>query len=173
MKVGDYVKIKTSDEFFFVVSTKRTVDYGAFFICPVGRIPTISNIILMGIESIEMVIPKEKMQEQGEYIISDTMIHSGIHGGDINSNAFKEIVDKMFQTYKAKNADYGNSFDKSMDEFGITSAVVRMSDKMERIKSLTNKKEKVNDESIQDTLLDLANYAILIVTGKQIGRAHV
>ena len=79
------------------------------------------------------------------------------------SDAFKQITDKMHETYKTKNADYGSSFDKSMDEFGITAAVVRMSDKMERLKSLTKKKAQVKDESVQDTLLDLANYAIMTV----------
>ena len=51
-----------------------------------------------------------------------------------------------YETYKAKNYDYGNSFDKSMDEFGLTASVVRMSDKMERLKSLTKKKAQVKDE---------------------------
>ena len=79
------------------------------------------------------------------------------------SDAFKQITDKMHETYKAKNYDYGNSFDKSMDEFGLTAAVVRMSDKMERLKSLTKKKAQVKDESIADTLMDLATYCVMTV----------
>ena len=67
------------------------------------------------------------------------------------------------RTYAAKNHDYGNSFDKSLDKFGIVASIVRMGDKMNRIESLTNKEAKVNDESIKDTLLDLANYAIMTV----------
>ena len=69
----------------------------------------------------------------------------------------------MLQTYKAKNADYGDSFSKSYKEFGLTAPVVRMSDKMERIKFLTKADAKVKDESIKDTLIDLANYAIMTV----------
>lgn len=69
----------------------------------------------------------------------------------------------MAKTYAAKNHDYGNSFDKSLDKFGIVASIVRMGDKMNRIESLTNKEAKVNDESIKDTLLDLANYAIMTV----------
>jgi hypothetical protein len=80
-----------------------------------------------------------------------------------SSDAFKQITDKMHETYKAKNYDYGNSFDKSMDEFGLTAAVVRMSDKLERLKTLSKKESMVKDESVQDTLLDLANYAIMTV----------
>ena len=70
---------------------------------------------------------------------------------------------EMLQTYRDKNADYGDSFSKSYKEFGLTAPVVRMSDKMERIKSLTKADAKVKDESIKDTLIDLANYAIMTV----------
>ena len=76
---------------------------------------------------------------------------------------FTEITNNMAKTYAAKNHDYGNSFDKSLDKFGIVASIVRMGDKMNRIESLTNKEAKVNDESIKDTLLDLANYAIMTV----------
>lgn len=74
--------------------------------------------------------------------------------------AFDKITDELKDTYIKKNHDYGNSFDKSIDKFGLTAAVVRMSDKMERLSSLLNKDAKV-DESIRDTVMDLANYCIM------------
>lgn len=77
---------------------------------------------------------------------------------------FNEITVKMAETYKAKNHDYGNSFSKSISEFGLVAAVVRLNDKMERLKSLAkigSDEIKVKDESIKDTLLDLANYAVM------------
>ena len=77
---------------------------------------------------------------------------------------FSQITKKMAETYTAKNHDYGNAFGKSYNEFGIISAVVRMNDKMERIKSLAKMPQEqmqVKDESLQDTLLDLANYAVM------------
>ena len=74
--------------------------------------------------------------------------------------AFDAITDELKDTYIKKNHDYGNSFDKSIDKFGLTAAVVRMSDKMERLSSLINKDAKVN-ESIRDTVMDLANYCIM------------
>ena len=80
-----------------------------------------------------------------------------------SAERFTEITNNMAKTYAAKNHDYGNSFDKSLDKFGIVASIVRMGDKMNRIESLTNKEAKVNDESIKDTLLDLANYAIMTV----------
>jgi hypothetical protein len=81
----------------------------------------------------------------------------------VKSETFKSITENMLNTYIKKNADYGSSFDKSMDEFGLTAAVVRMSDKMERLKSLSKKDAQVKDESVEDTLLDLANYCIMTV----------
>lgn len=83
---------------------------------------------------------------------------------------FKEITNKMNQLYDAKNADYGDSFNKTIDEFGLTAAVVRMNDKFNRVKTLTKTQANVNDEAITDTLLDLANYSImtlLYITNKE------
>jgi hypothetical protein len=66
--------------------------------------------------------------------------------------------------YKQKNADYGDSFHKTYLEEGAAMARIRLSDKLERFKMLTKSKEQqVKDESIRDTLLDLANYAIMTV----------
>lgn len=74
---------------------------------------------------------------------------------------FKEITDLMVETYEKKNHDYGDSFDKSVDEFGLVSPAIRLTDKLNRFKTLIKTESKVKDESISDTLLDLANYSIL------------
>ena len=76
---------------------------------------------------------------------------------------FIDITKKIAKTYAAKNHDYGNSFEQSCNKFGIIASVVRLGDKMNRIESLAVKKAEVKDESIKDTLLDLANYAIMTV----------
>lgn len=76
---------------------------------------------------------------------------------------FRDITNSMIQTYQAKNQDYGNSFEKTLDRFGLVASIIRLSDKMNRIESLSQKKAKVESESIEDTLLDLANYAIMTV----------
>lgn len=99
----------------------------------------------------------KKSQEKIQKAMNKDLISS------IYCAIFKSITERMLETYKKKNADYGSSFDKSMDEFGIIAAVVRMSDKMERLKSLVKKDAKVKDESVEDTLLDLANYCIMTV----------
>lgn len=79
---------------------------------------------------------------------------------------FNAITNELSETYRKKNHDYGNSFSNSFREFGIISSAVRLSDKMERLKSfakLSSEAIQVKDESVQDTLLDMANYAIMTV----------
>ena len=72
------------------------------------------------------------------------------------------ICQKLNQVYKAKNHDYGDSFGDTYKKLGIISAVTRLSDKMNRLMSLAVSHEaQVKDEKIEDTLLDMANYAIM------------
>lgn len=65
--------------------------------------------------------------------------------------------------YRRKNADYGDSFGKSFAEYGMAMPCIRLEDKLNRLKSLAKNPAQVQDESIRDTLLDLANYAIMTV----------
>ena len=76
---------------------------------------------------------------------------------------FTRIANQMVDTYKRKNADYGDSFSESLDRYGTVAAHVRISDKINRLRSLVVRKQKaqVKDESIADTFLDLACYAIM------------
>ena len=75
---------------------------------------------------------------------------------------FREITEEMRTLYERKNADYGDSFEKSCDEWGLISCVIRLSDKIARLKSLCrNGETRVEDESLRDTLIDLANYAVM------------
>lgn len=80
-----------------------------------------------------------------------------------NVKQFMYITQNMAKTYATKNHDYGNSFKQSLDKFGLVASVVRLGDKMNRIESLSKKEAQVKDESIKDTLLDMANYAIMTV----------
>lgn len=80
-----------------------------------------------------------------------------------NIEEFTEITAIMAKTYAVKNHDYGNSFNNSLDKFGLIASIVRMGDKMNRIESLITKEAKVKDESIKDTLLDLASYCVMTI----------
>lgn len=82
----------------------------------------------------------------------------------LNVVRFKHITEEMADTYKRKNADYGNSFSQSFAEHGAIAGIVRIGDKYNRVKQLllTDAVAQVNTESAVDTLLDMANYAIML-----------
>lgn len=77
------------------------------------------------------------------------------------TEVFKEATASMAKTFEEKNHDYGNSFFASLDKRGLVAALVRMEDKMNRLDSLSEQEAQVKDESLIDTLLDLANYSIM------------
>lgn len=80
-----------------------------------------------------------------------------------DADAFRDITNGMYDTFKAKNHDYGNSFAELFKECGMTYAYGHMAEKLKRVKSLMSDEAKVNGESMRDSLLDLANYAILTI----------
>lgn len=76
---------------------------------------------------------------------------------------FREITEKMADLYEKKNKDYGNSFNRSIKRYGAVAGLVRISDKFNRLENLMlNGECEIKDESIKDTLMDLANYAIML-----------
>ena len=82
------------------------------------------------------------------------------------SQKHKDICNALNEIYGKKQHDYGDSFGQTFDKLGIISAVTRISDKHNRLVSLCTKPEeerKVKDESIVDTLLDMANYCIMTI----------
>lgn len=77
---------------------------------------------------------------------------------------FKDLLDEMHETYKKKNADYGDSFKKTHLQFGEIAGLVRISDKVNRLISLSEKTpDSQNYESKRDTYMDLANYCLMQV----------
>lgn len=70
------------------------------------------------------------------------------------------ICSDLTALYERKNHDYGDSFGKGFAEYGMTMPCIRLEDKLNRLKSLLKSSAQV-DESIDDTLMDLANYAIM------------
>lgn len=73
-----------------------------------------------------------------------------------------EICDYLKNLYKTKNEDYGDSMHPLFEEYGLTAFLVLFGIKISRIKSLQYRKG--NYESLEDSLLDLANYAMIAVT---------
>lgn len=74
----------------------------------------------------------------------------------------KAICEHLNKVYADKNHDYGNSFGDTFEKYGNISALVRISDKMNRIDQLVQTGEqKVKDEALEDSILDMANYLIM------------
>lgn len=84
-------------------------------------------------------------------------------------NYHKQICEELNGLYEKKNHDYDDSFHKTFIEEGLAMSRIRLGDKFNRFKTLSHimtgksGEQKVVDESIRDTLLDLANYAIMTV----------
>lgn len=77
---------------------------------------------------------------------------------------FRQIANDMADTYKRKNADYGNSFSNTVAKYGVGTALARIDDKLSRATNLLqNGNQQVNDEAVTDTLKDLATYAIMLL----------
>ena len=76
----------------------------------------------------------------------------------------KALCLEINDLYARKNADYGDSFHISFEEEGMAMVRIRRGDKLNRFKALSRGNEQmVKDESIRDTLMDLANYALMAV----------
>ena len=79
------------------------------------------------------------------------------------------ICRDLHDTYKAKNADYGDSFAQVRCKYP-NAILIRLNDKLNRLETLMNGAEQhVSDESVEDTLLDLANYCIMELVERRYG----
>ena len=76
------------------------------------------------------------------------------------ANKFRSIVNEMADLYEKKNSNYGDSFGQLFEELGPTAGLVPLWNKLHRATSLI-KGDKNNFESLEDTLKDLACYAIM------------
>lgn len=76
----------------------------------------------------------------------------------------KALCLELNALYEKKNHDYGDSFHQTYLEEGFAMSRIRLSDKLSRFKALSKKQTaQVKDESIRDTLIDLANYALMTI----------
>uniref|UniRef100_A0A6C0AZG7 Nucleotide modification associated domain-containing protein n=1 Tax=viral metagenome TaxID=1070528 RepID=A0A6C0AZG7_9ZZZZ len=70
----------------------------------------------------------------------------------------KDIQKNALELFERKNADYGDAFAK----YGLVGVLMRIEDKIQRCLSITKSGiQLVNDEALEDTLLDLHNYAAM------------
>ncbi len=79
-----------------------------------------------------------------------------------NLQQHKQLLQQIHDTYVKKNHDYGDSFSRSFKKYGLVAAMVRMEDKWNRLDNMAlGAEQKVADETIRDTLLDLAGYCVM------------
>lgn len=80
-----------------------------------------------------------------------------------NISKHEQVCKELNDLYQRKNHDYGDSFHTTFIKWGFPMAAIRLEDKLMRFETLIRTEQKVNDESIRDTLIDLANYSIMTV----------
>ncbi|WP_243299119.1 nucleotide modification associated domain-containing protein [Bacillus litorisediminis] len=73
------------------------------------------------------------------------------------------ICTRLITIYEQKNKDYGDSFGQQFKEYGLTSSAIRLEDKFRRFKNLIKNPAQVKDETLEDTLMDMANYCIMTI----------
>lgn len=76
---------------------------------------------------------------------------------------FDRLVKEMYSLYRDKNHDYGDSFHSLYKKFGKNYIDMRLTEKKDRLSNLINNKTVIKDESIIDTLMDIANYSIMSI----------
>ena len=81
---------------------------------------------------------------------------------------YSTILKRMDDTHTRKNNDYGDAAYQGYKKYGDYYFMVQLHNKFSRLESLTveNKTQMVKDESIDDTLLDMANYAIMFLESR-------
>lgn len=78
--------------------------------------------------------------------------------------SFKQLTGEMVALYTRKNRDYGNSFTEMYKEWGPMYPLSRMQEKLRRaIQLMRSGEAQVTEEKVADTLLDLANYALMTI----------
>ena len=96
--------------------------------------------------------------------ITNEVPNANYYNPKTDADRFEDITKSMSSIFRKKNHDYGNSFEQSLNEEGLAASRIRMGDKWNRFKQLSKGVQaQVNDESLRDTLIDMANYAIMTV----------
>ena len=111
---------------------------------------------------VEQCEPKDMEQETETKVeCADKTFDTQVTSSQYDDEIYGSLLDKLFMTYKSKNAAYGSAFAEMFDELGIDYAYGKLREKMNRIKVLRKQPNMVENEGLEDALLDTAGYAIL------------
>lgn len=125
----------------------------------------IGNVDLMAQSDIYLMFKMNyNWLESIPIVVNDTILLSETKNiNTLDEDSFESIAQSQIDLYKKKKSDYGSATDKLFQKYGFEYYQIMLEQKMQRIDSLTKKDNKHNFESLEDTLLDLSNYAILAV----------
>ena len=161
-----YFALGEPTDAFTVKSVKDSCVY-----CDIGKVLSVRvDLDILQEKGIYPEYAEKLMDEWKDSIIGDNLnwselpfnsIIMGEQSEKTDADRFKEITDKMSDTYKRKNHDYGNAFSEMYDELGINYGYGKIREKVNRIKTLKDNEAQVANEPLEDALLDCANYCIL------------
>ena len=98
----------------------------------------------------------------GSYEHADTSSPKELNKPMNRIEEFRRLVNDMADLYEKKNQNYGNSFGKLYQDLGPVAGLVPLHNKLDRLTYLITHSDDDNHyESIEDTLIDLANYAVM------------
>ena len=86
---------------------------------------------------------------------------------------FRSISEELVNLYERKNKDYGNAFGETLYKAGIGYAVGTLLVKANRFASIASNPKSINFEGIEDTLMDIANYAIMTLVEMKWGNPGI
>lgn len=127
-------------------------------------------------ERIYGIITNVEYEEGYSEPVYSIKFNNGDYGRFIGSDCFymqeaatsdtsvEHIYSELVDTYKRKNHDYGNAFSVLYKELGFFYAYGVLKTKMLRIQTLKDNENMVEGETMEDSILDLANYCVMTVS---------
>lgn len=86
---------------------------------------------------------------------------------------FRSISEELTNLYERKNKDYGNAFGETLAKAGIGYAVGTLLVKANRFATIVQNPKSINFEGMEDTLMDIANYAIMTLVEMKCGNPGI
>ncbi|VVB77271.1 Uncharacterised protein [uncultured archaeon] len=99
-----------------------------------------------------------KAATEADKKIFDDIVRIALSGlQSISGRNVDEVIAESYDIGVRKNTDYGSG---NILKFGVIGLIVRETDKMERIKNLLKNEASFKKETVEDTLMDMINYAV-------------
>ena len=96
-------------------------------------------------------------------VCDDVLTIKLANGKDNESDTFDTVLDEMKELHAKKNKDYKGSFHDLFEEYGMPYALGHLEEKLNRVKAITkNGGNAVKNDHIEDSVIDLACYAVML-----------